>query len=342
MVDSVLHSARRQQAVKMIIDIIFGAAWGDEGKGKICHRLATDYDFVCRYNGGHNAGHTVYVDNVKVVTHIVPTGIVHNKNCVIGPNCVLGEQSFYEEVEYLKNLGFDTSLIKISPLAHVVQDKHVEDDKERYAQALGTTAKGIGPCYASKALREGIRASDVFSSEWLWDGQLYGHVLCEGAQSFWLDINRGNYPYVTSSECLPYSACSLGFSPKKINDIIAVAKMYDTRAGCDPEFVPANEMNEDLQKIAALGKEFGSTTGRPRSCRYLRLDKLIEAINISGANILYLNKGDILDQLGLYAVQLKNGEEESFADLDTMSRFLRTQIISRCNEIEKVNFDFAP
>lgn len=318
------------------VDVIFGAAWGDEGKGKIATRIVDGYDFVCRYNGGSNAGHTFYVGNQKVVTHIVPTGVAFGKKSIIGPNCVINKEDFFKEISYLEGLGFDTSLVKISKKAHVVTERHIEVDKEKYSGLIGTTSKGIGPCYADKASRIGIRAQDVFDEKWLWDEDLYGNVLCEGAQSFWLDINYGSYPYVTSSECLPYAACSLGFSPKKIRNIIGVAKMYDTRSGIDPYF---DLNNEETELIAKLGKEFGSTTGRPRKIKYLNLDKLIFSLNKSGANICYLNKGDVLSDANVFKC-IKGNNVVKFDNLDEMKCFIKGEIVMN-TDVVKVEFDFS-
>lgn len=317
------------------VDVIFGAAWGDEGKGKIATRIADNYDFVCRYNGGSNAGHTFYIDNQKIVTHIVPTGIAFGKKSIIGPNCVINKEDFFKEIEYLEQHGFDTSLVKISRKAHVVTDLHIRIDKEKYAGLIGTTSKGIGPCYADKVSRIGIRAQDVFEDKWLWDEELYGNVLCEGAQSFWLDINYGSYPFVTSSECLPYAACSLGFSPKKIKNIIGVAKMYDTRSGVDPYF---DLNNEETELIARIGNEFGSTTGRPRKIKYLNIDKLVFALNKSGANILYMNKGDVLKEANVFKC-IKDENVIQFNSLDEMKCFIKAEIVMN-TDVVKVEFDF--
>lgn len=298
------------------VDIIFGASWGDEGKGKISSKLAQNYDYVCRFNGGSNAGHTFYVDGKKVVTHIVPSGICYGKKSIIGPNCVVNVDDFFKEVDALKEQGFDTSLIKVSPKAHIVSHQHIEEDKHKYSDWLGTTSKGIGTCLSDKVLRTGVRAIDVFPSAWLWDEKLEGKILCEGAQSLWLDINYGNYPYVTSSECLPYVACSLGFSPKKIRNIIAVAKMYDTRSGIDPYF---DLQNEETDLIVELGEEYGSTTGRKRSVKWLNLNKLRQAIEISGSTHLYLNKGDILEKSQIYKMIIDN-EIHTYNDMDSMKK----------------------
>ena len=216
------------------VDIIFGLAWGDEGKGKISNAIAKNYDIVCRWNGGPNAGHTVYLNNKKYKTHIIPCGVFQNKLSVIGPNCVINVDKFFDEIEYLQKEGFDTSLIKVSPKAHIITERHIRYDLKFLKPKLGTTGQGIAPAYSDKMLRVGKLAGDYIDKKYLWDGNLEGEILCEGAQSFWLDINYGNYPYVTSSETLPYNACSLGFSPKKIRDIIGVAKIYDTKSGVDP------------------------------------------------------------------------------------------------------------
>ena len=147
---------------------------------------------------------------------------------------------FYKEIEYLKDNGFDTNLVKISPKAHIVSSEHIQEDIEKYLNSQGTTAKGIAPCYRDKYARIGSRVGDKENyndfNSYIWNEKLYGNVLCEGAQGFWLDINYGNYPYITSSTTLPYGACSLGFSPKLINNIYGACKIYDTRSGLDPEF----------------------------------------------------------------------------------------------------------
>ena len=316
------------------VDIIFGVAWGDEGKGKISARMAANYDFVCRFNGGNNAGHTFYINDQKVVTHLIPSGICFGKKSIIGSNCVLNVNEFFKEIEYLDNLGFDTSLVKVSPKAHIVTDEHIEQDKKLFHKLLGTTAKGIGPCYSSKYSRTGIRAESVLDEKWIWDEKFYGKVLCEGAQSYWLDINEGSYPYVTSSECLPYSACSLGFSPKKINEIIAVAKMYDTRSGYDPYF---DLHNEETDLIIELGEEYGSTTGRKRSVKWLNFNKLYIALQKSGATKLILNKGDILEKANIFKACIDD-EIVQFSSMHEM----KSELCNYLSDLDvAISFDFV-
>jgi len=318
------------------VDVIFGLCWGDEGKGKISNAISKDYDAVCRWNGGSNAGHTVYINEKKHKTHIVPCGIFSSKKSIIGPNCVISVDGFYKEIEYLKNEGFDTSLIKISPKAHIVTQSHIDYDLKFLKEKLGTTGQGIAPAYADKMLRIGKLAKDFIDKKYIWDGELYGKILCEGAQSFWLDINYGDYPYVTSSETLPYSACSLGFSPKKIRDIIGVAKIYDTKSGKDPLFPETLWDDPILNKIIELGKEFGSTTGRKRIVNWLRLNNLITAIKLSGANKVIINKCDILQEINEYKILLDDEYGPNFIkfiDFESMKSYIT-------NELKKIK-DFS-
>jgi len=286
------------------VDIIFGLAWGDEGKGKISNAISKNYDIVCRWNGGPNAGHTVYLNDKKYKTHIIPCGVFQNKLSVIGPNCVINVDKFFDEIEYLQKEGFDTSLIKVSPKAHIITERHIQYDLKFLKPKLGTTGQGIAPAYSDKMLRVGKLAGDYIDKKYLWDGNLEGEILCEGAQSFWLDINYGDYPYVTSSETLPYNACSLGFSPKKIREIIGVAKIYDTKSGVDPLFPESLWQDDELNQIIDLGQEYGSTTGRKRLVNWLNLNKLKEAVKISGVTKLIINKCDILQKLNKYKLFL--------------------------------------
>ena len=236
------------------VDIVSGLAWGDEAKGKIVAQLAKSgkYNYVCRWAGGNNAGHTIYINNQKYKTHLIPSGVFYNVKSIIGPDCVVNKKSFFEELNYLLEHGFNIDLVKISPKAHIITDEHIEEDK-KYLNTQGTTAKGIAPCYRDKYARTGIRVcDDPDFKNYIWDEKLEGNILCEGAQGFWLDINYGNYPYITSSVTLPYGACSLGFSPKLINNIFGACKIYDTRSGIDPDF-PEDLLNN--MELLSIGDE---------------------------------------------------------------------------------------
>lgn len=326
------------------VDICCGLAWGDEGKGKIVSQLSKSgvYDFVCRWSGGNNAGHTVYVNDKQYSTHLIPSGIFYGVKSVIGPGCVVNYKSFMQEIHYLQENGFDTTLVKISPYTHVITDAHIEEDIKKYSQSLGTTGNGIGPCYRDKYLRIGKRVKDFMDEfkDFIWDEHLYGNVLCEGAQGFWLDIDYGNYPYVTSSNTLPYGACSLGFSPKKIRHIYGATKIYDTRVGYDPDFSDELLKNEELNNLGIIGKEFGTTTGRRRIVNYLNLDKLIQAINMSGTTHLIMSKVDIVCEVGVFKYYFQ-GILHQCSDIQCMKSCL-ANIIRRYTSITDIVFSSKP
>jgi adenylosuccinate synthase len=326
------------------VDICCGLAWGDEAKGKIVAQLSKEgnYDYVCRWAGGNNAGHTIYIDTKKYKTHLIPSGVFYNIKSIIGPDCVINEEGFQKEIDYLKKNGFNTELIKVSPKAHVVQDKHIEDDIKNYFKTQGTTAKGIAPCYRDKFARVGIRAEEVdFFKPYLWDEKLNGNVLCEGAQGFWLDINYGNYPYITSSTTLPYGACSLGFPAQLIKNVFGAVKIYDTRSGLDPDFPEELLLDEELLKVANEGREYGVTTGRRRKVNWLNVDKLIKAIQISGTTDLIISKIDVLEKVNLYKL-IYNKQIENFNNMSEMKNRINNLLYSNCIFISRILYSNDP
>src|SRR5256886_15774710 len=145
--------------------VIVGAQWGDEGKGKIVDLLAQDSDVVCRYQGGPNAGHTIIVDGETFKLRQVPSGIISGKICVIGAGCVVDPEVLLSEFDELQRRGVDPGVVVISGNAHLIMPWHVAIDQasERRLGELqiGTTRRGIGPAYADKAARIGIRVQDV-------------------------------------------------------------------------------------------------------------------------------------------------------------------------------------
>ncbi len=245
-----------------------------------------------------------------------------------GPSVVLKLKSFLEEVNYLKENGFDTSLIFVSPNTHIVTEEHINKDREKYHGKLGTTAKGIAPCYADKMARTGIRAKEIEELEEsgipakklvhvasnahlitdfhraedgkdeeigttkkgngpayrdkyarkgvramhdprlqpyiismyheLYENEDYNEIeiLFEGAQGFGLDIDWGDYPYVTSSHCTVGSALLNGVPAKAIRDVWGVAKIYETYVGAKSFEGP----DEIFDTIRELGQEYVATT----------------------------------------------------------------------------------
>jgi adenylosuccinate synthase len=166
---------------------------------------------------------------------------------------------------------------------------------------------------------------------------LYGKVLCEGAQSVWLDIDHGDYPYVTSSTTMPYGACSLGFSPRKINRLIGIAKAYDTKSGVDPLFPESLWNDSVLNKIIELGGEYGSTTGRKRLVNWLNLDKLKKAINLSGCTELIINKCDILEKVGEYKL-IHGNEIQNFSSMQDMKAYVDYIVFINGSDVHKITW----
>ena len=150
--------------------VLVGAQWGDEGKGKVTDFLAEKADVVVRYMGGNNAGHTVVVGDKTYKLHLIPSGILYpGTKCVIGNGVVIDPKVLIRELEYLKSEGIDTSNLKISERAHLIMPYHIAQDameeKLKGANKIGTTKSGIGPAYADKASRIGIRVIDLLDKE---------------------------------------------------------------------------------------------------------------------------------------------------------------------------------
>jgi len=147
--------------------LVIGTQWGDEGKGKVIDLLSSSFDVVARYQGGHNAGHTVYVNRKKIILHLIPSGILHSgKLCVIGNGVVFSPKAFLEEFEELRGYGIDIDdNIVISKNAHLILPYHslMEgiSEERRGAKKIGTTSRGIGPSYEDKMARRGIRMGDL-------------------------------------------------------------------------------------------------------------------------------------------------------------------------------------
>ena len=149
---------------------VLGAQWGDEGKGKIVDLLTPHFSVVARYQGGHNAGHTVYVDRTKIILRLLPSGILHSHvTCVIGNGVVIDPQALFAEIDELGKSGYDVAnRLLISERAHVILPYHRELDllseARRGERKIGTTSRGIGPAYEDKIGRRGIRVCDLFDN----------------------------------------------------------------------------------------------------------------------------------------------------------------------------------
>jgi adenylosuccinate synthase len=146
---------------------VLGAQWGDEGKGKIVDMLTPHFSTVARYQGGHNAGHTVYVQGKKFVLHLIPSGILHpGVTCIIGNGVVIDPQALFKEVDELGRMGVEVDgRLLVSEKAHLILPYHRELDvlseARRGERKIGTTSRGIGPAYEDKIGRRGIRVGDL-------------------------------------------------------------------------------------------------------------------------------------------------------------------------------------
>src|SRR5436305_6734559 len=147
--------------------VVLGAQWGDEGKGKIVDLLTPHFSIVGRYQGGHNAGHTVYVNGVKFVLRLIPSGILHpGITCVIGNGVVIDPQALFAEIDELTKNGIDVGdRLIVSDKAHLILPYHKDLDllaeARRGERKIGTTSRGIGPAYEDKIARRGIRVGDL-------------------------------------------------------------------------------------------------------------------------------------------------------------------------------------
>lgn len=324
---------------------IIGAQWGDEGKGKVVDILSANFDIVVRAQGGNNAGHTIVVKGKKLITHLIPSGILHPKViCVIGSGVVIDILVLQKEIITLEKLGIDVlSRLKISNRAHVIFLEHIEKDSKKEAadgdKKIGTTKRGIGPCYESKMSRQGVRIGVCeaklpdshkeaygFIKECIIDTIDFLHTeleagksfLLEGAQGALLDIDHGTYPFVTSSNTTSSGLCTgTGIPPQCIKQVTGIVKAYCTRVGGGP--FPTELECETGQAIRDKGGEYGSTTGRPRRCGWLDLVALKHGIRINGMTDMAFTKLDVLDELETIEVAVGyeiDGEKYTYVPAD--------------------------
>jgi adenylosuccinate synthase len=234
--------------------VVIGGQWGDEGKGKVVDFLAEKADIIARATGGNNAGHTVVVGDKTYKFHILPSGVIHpTKLSICGNGMVIDPKVMCKEISTLEadNRTVNSELLIVSSNAHVITQEQINEDIETGGK-VGTTGRGIGPCYKAKIARTGLRIAEfvkgdspeaerlrplvrdtyIALNEALEQGK---NILVEGAQGTMLDIDHGTYPYVTSSNPSAGGACTgLGIGPTKINKVIAIMKAYTTRVGRGP------------------------------------------------------------------------------------------------------------
>lgn len=332
--------------------IVVGTQWGDEGKGKFTDLLSKEMSMVVRYQGGHNAGHTLVVDGETFALQLVPSGALYDHIIpVIGNGVVVDPFVLLAEIDMLTRRGIDCKNLRVSGNAHLIMPYHQQLDAlhERHLgkSKLGTTKRGIGPAYADKSMRLGVRVQDLLdemifreklraslvhtnkvltkifnrlpvdpdgladkvlsecleplkphiadTTDIIHDALEAGqHVLFEGAQATFLDLDHGTYPFVTSSNPTAGGACiGAGVGPRHIDKVLGIAKAYVTRVGAGP--FPTELFDEDGDRLVEIGREFGTNTGRRRRPGWFDAVMLRHAVRLNSLTELAITKLDILD-----------------------------------------------
>jgi adenylosuccinate synthase len=333
---------------------VIGLQWGDEGKGKVVDVLVDHFDIVVRFSGGANAGHTIVFDNKRFALHQLPTGVLRdNVISMIGCGAVLDPAVLLGEIESLRQRGIEPgNRLRISDRCQLVFPYHRRQDimAEKIAPPggkIGTTARGIGPCYADKVSRRwGVRLCELYRPDrlrkrlasivahknaylaalyddrepfdpaaitaeylafaeqlrpWVCDVavELAEHmragrrVLFEGAQGSLLDIDHGTYPFVTSTSTgVGGVGSGAGVPPSTVRSTIGVLKAYTTRVGEGP--FPTELTDSVGDRIRQRGKEYGTTTGRPRRCGWFDAVASAYTAMVAGPRYLALMHLDTL------------------------------------------------
>ena len=361
----------KQQTINLCVDVVLGIQTGDEGKGRVIDYLAGSYDYIVRFNGGNNAGHTILSNGKKYAMHMLPCGVLHPKTkLVIANGVVIDPQQLYEEIiQHFGNIESAKERLFISDKAHIITPGNIELDNLGSKERLGTTGKGIGPAYAAKANRVGYRMGDFLNPELssllsslyknitadtfkslicdtqklLWSAAQSGErILLEGAQGTFLDIDHGTYPYVTSSNTTIGAALTgTGLTHKHIRKVYGVTKAYATRVGLGP--FATEQDNETGVYLREKGGEYGATTGRPRRVGWLDLPDIKKAIDLNGIDELVLTKLDVLDELKEIPVCLSklNSEKVEYFNFEGWSSTTRgTRTLAELPENAKKYIEF--
>src|SRR5882762_3778066 len=290
--------------------VVVGAQWGDEGKGKIVDWLSEQADIVVRFQGGHNAGHTLVINGETYKLALLPSGVLRpSKLAVIGNGVVFDPQAFLDEVAKLRGQGVEVSPknLRVAENVTLILPLHRELDSLRESSnavtAIGTTRRGIGPAYEDKVGRRAIRLMDLADLDTLphkiarlldikrREGK---RILFEGAQGALLDVDHGTYPYVTSSNTVAAQAATgTGMGPGAVGYVLGICKAYTTRVGQGP--FPTELHDAIGEEIGRRGKEFGVNTGRKRRCGWFDAVLVRQTVRTCGINGLALTKLDILD-----------------------------------------------
>ena len=332
---------------------LVGIQWGDEGKGKVTDLLAKTTDYVVRYQGGNNAGHTIVVEGERYALHLVPTGVLY-PHCtpVIGPGVVVNPQVLLEEIDALEERGVDTSKLIVSGNAHLVMPYHLELDKvaERRlgSNRLGTTKRGIGPAYADKAARIGLRVQDlldpkIFTAKLsvalkeknLLLARVYGRLPIEQAvvEEEYLGYAERLGPYITDTAAVLHEALDRGANVMFEG---AQATMLDLDHGTYPFVTSSNPIAggacvgagvgpRDIERIMGIAKAYCTRVGSgpfPSEADPADADLLVEAGQEYGTTTGRKRRCGWFDAVAArYAARLNTLTELVITKLDVLSNF---------------------
>ena len=380
----------QKKHIKPCVTLIVGCFWGDEGKGRAAFYESKDAYMCLRGTGGNNAGHTVVFNGKKYALHLIPSGIIReNVICGLGPGMVIDPSVLISEIKMLRDAGIDINPknLVISDKAHIIMPYHKNMDllqeKLKGDKKIGTTKRGIGPCYSDKVNRIGLRMEDLKSLKDFFDSApenwetinngffhkldnvidyhnqifntfcdfenyidvedmynlckeyaielapyirniqpLINHaleygkkIIVEGAQAYKLDLDHGDYPYVTSSNPNTCGTLSgLGIAPQYVKDVIGVTKSYCSRVGEGP--FETEENNYIGNCIRTKGNEYGTTTKRPRRCGWLDLSIINYSKYVMGYTCLCVNHldtiGKVIEELGQCLIKVDEGNPIEF------------------------------
>ncbi len=336
-----------------LVSVVIGTQWGDEGKGKIVDLLSETVDFVVRFHGGNNAGHTVITGGKKYPFHLIPSGILHPKVIgVIANGVVLDLAVLVSEIKMLEDSGIKLKgKLFISDRCHLIMPYHraldLAYENVRGKDKLGTTGRGIGPCLSDKVSYNGIRIYELinwtlFIEKFTFQTNLKNKILealgvealnidqelqqfsklreiilpfvtdtflvlqkaltqkrailFEGAHGIMLDIDFSPYPFSTGSNIITGAVnTGAGIPIQAVSKVIGVVKAYTSRVGEGP--LPTQLAGELADQIREKGKEYGTTTGRPRRVGWLDLEATKFACSVSGVTDIVITKIDILSDL---------------------------------------------
>jgi adenylosuccinate synthase len=339
---------------------VVGAQWGDEGKGKIVDLLAQDSDIVCRYQGGPNAGHTIVVGDETFKIRALPSGIVRGKPCVIGNGCVVDPEVLIGELDEFEQRGRSTAQVYVSGNAHLIMPWHLAIDQASERRlgrlAIGTTRRGIGPCYADKAMRLGIRVQDVLdpkilrqkievalAEKNLWLVRVYE------TEPFDLEAVAAKYegyaqrlrPYVTDTSLYVYNALRDG---KSVLFEGAQATLLDLDHGTYPFVTSSNPVASaaatgvgigagSIDRVIGVAKAYVTRVGEgpfPSEIEGPNQDTMRELGHEYGTVTGRSRRCGWLDLVALrYAVRVNGIDQLALTKLDVLSHFAELPVCVR-------------